>query len=268
MTARAAPPAHPEALALRQMTSTLRRATRCARWRMTASCWATCWTTACASRSAPSCSASWSAFARCPTARRSCRRRMTRRAGTGHRAQGARPRRAVRPASSCRSCARRASQGVRVCSLQPLCAAQLPAACVFFSCTPGQRPPPASLAACPGSLPPPAARVVLPSAQEGANHLAHRMTEELFSLPLEEALPILRAFGHYLRSGGWGGRRSWAGARRIARRGAGGRAGALLPVQGVRWWELVSCQASPATPTGAQHCAQGGGSPLLCVAQP
>lgn len=35
--------------------------------------------------------------------------------------------------------------------------------------------------------------------QEGSRQLAHRMTEELFALPLEEALPILRAFGHYLR---------------------------------------------------------------------
>ncbi|GAB4814136.1 hypothetical protein N2152v2_001182 [Parachlorella kessleri] len=34
--------------------------------------------------------------------------------------------------------------------------------------------------------------------KEGSRQLAQRMSEELFALPLEEALPILRAFGHYL----------------------------------------------------------------------
>ena len=35
--------------------------------------------------------------------------------------------------------------------------------------------------------------------KEGARQLAARMTDELFALPLDEALPVLRAFGHYLR---------------------------------------------------------------------
>jgi hypothetical protein len=40
-----------------------------------------------------------------------------------------------------------------------------------------------------------------PRVQQASRQLAQRMTEELFALPLEEALPILRAFGHYLRQG-------------------------------------------------------------------
>lgn len=33
---------------------------------------------------------------------------------------------------------------------------------------------------------------------ESAHYLATRMIDELHSLPLEEALPLTRAFGHYL----------------------------------------------------------------------
>lgn len=34
---------------------------------------------------------------------------------------------------------------------------------------------------------------------DGAQILSQKMAQELFSLPLEEALPILRALGHYLK---------------------------------------------------------------------
>ena len=33
----------------------------------------------------------------------------------------------------------------------------------------------------------------------GRRYLAEKMAEELFAMPLDEALPILRAFGHYLK---------------------------------------------------------------------
>lgn len=35
--------------------------------------------------------------------------------------------------------------------------------------------------------------------RDAGRYLAQKMAEELFSLPLEEALPILRAYGHYLK---------------------------------------------------------------------
>eukprot|EP00887_Chlorella_sp_A99_P002435 scaffold10.g2435.t1 len=34
---------------------------------------------------------------------------------------------------------------------------------------------------------------------EASRYLAEKMASELFALPLDEALPILRAFGHYLK---------------------------------------------------------------------
>ena len=35
--------------------------------------------------------------------------------------------------------------------------------------------------------------------RDAGRMLGQKMAEELFALPLEEALPILRAYGHYLK---------------------------------------------------------------------
>ena len=34
--------------------------------------------------------------------------------------------------------------------------------------------------------------------QEAAHHLARKMADELMAMPVEEAMPIVRACGHYL----------------------------------------------------------------------
>ncbi len=34
--------------------------------------------------------------------------------------------------------------------------------------------------------------------QEAAQHLARKMADELMAMPVEEAMPIVRACGHYL----------------------------------------------------------------------
>lgn len=36
------------------------------------------------------------------------------------------------------------------------------------------------------------------TAQEASAFLAHKMSEELSGMPIDEALPITRGFGHYL----------------------------------------------------------------------
>mgnify|MGYP006940084393 CR=1 FL=1 len=59
------------------------------------------------------------------------------------------------------------------------------------------------------------------------------MSEELFVLPLEEALPILRAFGHYLR---WG---SAQNSLSQPSEGTHGRKQALLGVQPSRQLQRV-----------------------------
>jgi hypothetical protein len=44
-----------------------------------------------------------------------------------------------------------------------------------------------------------AARLALAHDPTAAQMLAQKMAEELFSLPLDEALPIVRAYGHFLK---------------------------------------------------------------------
>ena len=39
---------------------------------------------------------------------------------------------------------------------------------------------------------------MLPLRQEAAAFLARKMSEELMNMPIDEALPITRGFGHYL----------------------------------------------------------------------
>ena len=76
----------------------------------------------------------------------------------------------------------------------PQAALLLPRLASYALPLPFPAPKPALLSRLPACLP-----ACFDSAPPLLNSLLQKMAEELFALPLDEALPILRAYGHYLK---------------------------------------------------------------------